>query len=61
MKESKSVIKDPVCGMTVNAATALYTEKDGKKFYFCSDDCKKKFMSKGDSTKSGGKSDCCCG
>ncbi len=45
MKESKSVTKDPVCGMTVDAATAIQAERDGKTFYFCSDHCRKKFLS----------------
>ena len=36
--------KDPICGMTVNEATALRAERDGKTFYFCSDHCQKKFL-----------------
>ncbi len=44
MKETKSVIKDPICGMTVNEATALQAERDGKTFYFCSDQCRQKFL-----------------
>ena len=28
--------KDLICGMTVDEATALHTERDGKTFYFCS-------------------------
>ncbi len=52
MKESKSVTKDPVCGMTVDEATALQAERDGKKFYFCSDHCRQKFLSTPDSAKS---------
>jgi len=43
MKESKSVTKDPICGMTVDDATALHAERDGKTFYFCSDHCRQKF------------------
>jgi YHS domain-containing protein len=39
--------RDPVCGMEIDqdkAATAgLSATHDGKKYYFCSDDCKKKF------------------
>jgi YHS domain-containing protein len=35
--------KDPICGMTVNAATALPLESDGKMFYFCSENCRQKF------------------
>ena len=37
--------KDPICGMTVDEATALHAERDGKTFYFCSDHCRKKFLS----------------
>ena len=45
MKESKSMTKDPICGMTVDEATALHAERDGKMFYFCSDHCRQKFLS----------------
>jgi Cu+-exporting ATPase len=45
MKETKSVTKDPICGMTVDEATALHAERDGKTFYFCSDHCRQKFLS----------------
>jgi YHS domain-containing protein len=45
MKESKSETKDPICGMTVDETTALNAERDGKKFYFCSEHCRQKFMS----------------
>ena len=35
---------DPVCGMTVDTATAKHTaEHDGKTYYFCSAGCKTKF------------------
>ena len=50
MNESKSatkesVTKDPVCGMTVDEATAPHAERDGKTFYFCGDHCRRKFLS----------------
>jgi len=45
MKETKSVTKDPICGMTVDEATALIAERDGEKFYFCSEHCRNKFTS----------------
>ena len=45
MKESKSVTKDPICGMTVDEATALHAERDGKTFYFCGNHCRQKFLS----------------
>ena len=36
---------DPICGMTVDEATALHAERDGQTFYFCSDHCRQKFLS----------------
>jgi Cu+-exporting ATPase len=36
IKQAKSVTKDPICGMTVDEATALRAERNGKTFYFCS-------------------------
>src|SRR6201993_1294031 len=36
--------KDPVCGMSVNPATAKHTHEDGgKKYYFCAGSCAEKF------------------
>ncbi len=61
MKESPAVIKDPVCGMTVDAATALHADRDGKTFYFCCDRCRQKFLSTPSGTKPGDKSGSCCG
>ena len=60
-KGSISVTKDPICGMTVDPATALHAERDGKTFYFCSDSCKQKFMSTPAGAKPKGKSGGCCG
>jgi len=37
--------KDPVCGMTVDEVTALHAERDGQTFYFCSEHCRKTFLS----------------
>jgi YHS domain-containing protein len=45
MNESKSATKDPICGMAVDETTALRAERDGQTFYFCSDLCRKKFLS----------------
>jgi len=37
---------DPVCGMEVDPATAAgYSEYEDKVYYFCSNDCKRKFES----------------
>src|SRR4051812_23412306 len=35
---------DPICGMTVDEATALRGERDGKTFYFCCEHCRQKFL-----------------
>ena len=34
MKESQSVTKDPICGMTVDEAPALHAARDGKNSTF---------------------------
>jgi xanthine dehydrogenase accessory factor len=37
---------DPVCGMTVDTATARFTaERDDRVFYFCCDGCRRRFES----------------
>ena len=36
---------DPICGMTVDETSALSAERDGQTVYFCSDDCRQKFLS----------------
>jgi Cu+-exporting ATPase len=42
---SAQTVTDPVCGMTVDPATAKYrTEHGGKTTYFCSEGCLKKFV-----------------
>lgn len=37
---------DPICGMTVDEATARSGERDGKTFFFCSEHCRQKFLGK---------------
>jgi YHS domain-containing protein len=61
MEEAKAVTKDPVCGMTVDKATALHAERDGKTFHFCSDRCRDKFLSAPAVAKPANKSRGCCG
>jgi len=40
--------KDPICGMTVNVATARHkAEVGGKAYYFCCAGCRAKFLEKG--------------
>lgn len=42
---SKGVAKDPICGMVVDKATALKTERAGRAYYFCSIGCQRTFES----------------
>lgn len=37
--------KDPICGMMVDKATALRTERAGRSYYFCSTGCQRTFES----------------
>lgn len=37
------IVKDPVCGMNVDTASALSASKYGKTYYFCSTSCKREF------------------
>jgi Cu+-exporting ATPase len=37
--------KDPVCGMVVDKATALRTDRAGRSYYFCSAGCQRTFES----------------
>jgi Cu+-exporting ATPase len=44
-RETPSKATDPVCGMTVDPATAKHrAEHDGKAFFFCCDGCRTKFV-----------------
>lgn len=61
MKETKTMTKDPICGMTVDEATALQAERDGKIFYFCSEQCRQKFLSTPANAKPETMSGGCCG
>jgi Cu+-exporting ATPase len=41
---SATVVKDPVCGMDIEPASAAgHTEHQGKTYYFCGAACKEKF------------------
>ncbi|MBC9957300.1 heavy metal translocating P-type ATPase [Yimella sp. cx-51] len=40
-----STATDPVCGMSVDPATAATATHDGQRFFFCSDRCHDKFVS----------------
>ena len=36
--------KDPICGMPVDKATSTKTTHEGATYYFCADECLKKFQ-----------------
>ena len=42
--EPKSVTKDPICGMIVDEPTAFQAEREDETFYFCSEQCRQKFL-----------------
>ena len=48
-------------GMTVDEASGLLTERDGKTFYFCGEPCRQKFLSTPPGAKPEKKSGGCCG
>jgi Cu+-exporting ATPase len=50
---------DPICGMTVDEATALRAERDGETSYFCSEHCRKELLSNNAPAKT--VADCCGG
>lgn len=40
----EQVEKDPVCGMFVAREAAVIQEKGGETYYFCSEECRDKFL-----------------
>lgn len=44
-----NMVKDPVCGMYMDSRLAVQLEKRKETFYFCSEECKNKYL--GISTK----------
>jgi Cu+-exporting ATPase len=43
-KKPVEKVKDPVCGMMIDPASAKgKSQHEGKTYYFCSEGCKKKF------------------
>ncbi len=43
---SKKMKRDPICGMEVDEKNSLKSIKNGKLYYFCSQNCKDKFLGK---------------
>ncbi len=44
-KSAQELAKDPICGMVVEKATALKSERAGRAYYFCSSGCQRTFES----------------
>ncbi|MBI3898862.1 MAG: heavy metal translocating P-type ATPase [Gammaproteobacteria bacterium] len=44
-RPAKDLAKDPICGMVVEKASALKTERAGRTYYFCSSGCQRTFES----------------
>lgn len=61
MTNTATMTKDPICGMSVDEATALHTERDGKTFYFCSEHCQQKFLNTPAGAQADKPSKGCCG
>lgn len=53
MKTVETQTKDPICGMAVDAATAIHAEREGKTYYFCGETCRKKFLNPSSQKKAG--------
>ena len=47
-------MNDPICGMTVEPESAPRVERNGQTFYFCSEDCRLKFLSARAAVRSSG-------
>lgn len=61
MNPSTTEAIDPICGMTVDTSTALQAVRNGETAYFCSEQCRQKFLTAPDDAKPEGKSGGCCG
>jgi YHS domain-containing protein len=46
--ESNSVLKDPVCGMTVTDKSFHHLEHQGQAYFFCGNKCKSRFAARVD-------------
>jgi len=40
------MVKDPVCGMYMDAGLAIRLEHQGAPLYFCSEECRTKYLAK---------------
>ena len=52
--KAKTMMNDPICGMSVDEAGAFYAERDDKTYYFCSEYCQKTYLDGGQQRVDGG-------
>src|SRR5262245_49633212 len=38
------MVRDPICGMMVDDATAIEATRDGRRYHFCCEHCRKKLL-----------------
>jgi YHS domain-containing protein len=41
---ARKLVRDPVCGMHLAEGLALVAQNGGRQFYFCSEECRNKFI-----------------
>lgn len=41
-----AMVKDPICGMYLDPRLAVHLDYKREAFYFCSDECRQKFLAK---------------
>jgi YHS domain-containing protein len=46
IRSTQKMVKDPVCGMYMDSRLAVRMEDKKEILYFCSDECKNKYMDK---------------
>jgi YHS domain-containing protein len=51
---SNQMVKDPVCGMYMDSRLAVRLESKRENFYFCSEECKNKYLSNPAGTNAAG-------
>jgi uncharacterized protein len=54
--DPNQMVKDPVCGMYMDSRLAVRLENRHENFYFCSEECKKKYLSNPSGTSAAGAS-----
>jgi uncharacterized protein len=53
---ANQMVKDPICGMYMDSRLAVRLESRRENFYFCSEECKKKYLSNPGGTGAAGAS-----